>query len=216
MDQFDEYEQGERVRTWLRNNGSSLISGIAIGLALLFGWQWWQGRADVSRHEAAAEYHAFTTAIEAGEDDKAMAHATVLREQYPELPFAALASLQRAASLHRAGKSAEALAALALVGGEGVDPSLAALAKVRAARILVGDGKPEDALKQLDAAAEQAYPAIAAEIRGDAELALGRRDEARAAYEKALASLDVAAPTRAMIELKLTDAGGTPSAQPEA
>ena len=216
MDQVDEYEQGERVRTWLRNNGSSLISGIAIGLALLFGWQWWQGRTDVSRHEAAAEYHAFTTALEAGEDDKAMAHATVLREQYPELPFAALASLQHAAALNRAGKPAEALAALALVSGENVDPSLAALAKVRAARILVGDGKPEEVLKQLDAAAEQAYPAIAAEIRGDAELALGRREQARAAYEQALASLDVAAPTRAMIELKLTDAGGTPSAQPEA
>lgn len=216
MDQYDEHEQGERVRTWLRNNGSSLISGIAIGLALLFGWQWWQGRADVSRHEAAAEYHAFTTAIEAGEDDKAAAHATVLREQYPELPFAALAALQRASSLHAAGKSADALAVLAEVSGEKVDPALVALAKVRAARILVGDGKPEDALAKLDAAAEQAYPAIAAEIRGDAELALGRRDAARAAYEKALASLDVAAPTRAMLELKLTDAGGTPSAQPEA
>ena len=33
MDQTDEYEQGERVRAWLRNNGSSLITGIALGLA---------------------------------------------------------------------------------------------------------------------------------------------------------------------------------------
>ena len=35
---------------------------------------------------------------------------------------------------------------------------------------------------------------VAAEIRGDAEMALGRRDAARASYEKALASLDIAAP----------------------
>ena len=216
MDQIDEYEQGERVRAWLRDNGSSLIGGIAIGLALLFGWRWWEGQADVKRHEAAAEYHVFMTALDAGETEKAAAHAVALRTQYPDLPFGALASLRSAAALHAAGKHDEALAALAEVGGAKVDPALVALANLRAARILVDDGKAEEALARLDAAIEKTYPAAAAELRGDAEMALGRRDAARAAYEKALASLDVAAPTRPMIEMKLTDAGGTPSAQPEA
>jgi predicted negative regulator of RcsB-dependent stress response len=216
MDQIDEYEQGERVRAWLRNNGSSLIGGIAIGLALLFGWKWWQGQGDVKKHEAATEYLAFTKALEAGEDDKAIAHLTVLQTQYPKLPYAALAALNRAADLHKAGKHDDALKALQAVSGEGMDPGLVALAKLRAARILVDAGKAEDALARLDADVEKAFPSVSAEIRGDAELALGRRDAARAAYEKALASLDVAAPTRPMIELKLTEAGGTPSAQPEA
>ena len=216
MDQIDEYEQGERVRAWLRDNGSSLIGGIAIGLALLFGWRWWDGQADVKRHDAAMEYHAFTTSLEAGETEKAAAHAEALRTQYPDLPFGALAALRTAASLHEAGRHEDALAALANVPAAKVDPALAALAKLRAARILVDDGKAEDALARLDPAIEKTFPAVAAELRGDAEMALGRRDAARAAYEKALASLDVAAPTRPMIELKLTDAGGTPSAQPEA
>jgi predicted negative regulator of RcsB-dependent stress response len=216
MDQIDEYEQGERVRAWLRNNGSSLVSGIAIGLALLFGWQWWQGRGESRRHEAALEYHAFATALEAGEDAKAQAHATALRTQYGDTPFGALAGLRRAAALHADGKHGEALEALAAVSGERVDPALAALAQLRAARILVDDGKAEEALARLGADVEKVFPAVSAEIRGDAEMVLGRRDAARAAYEKALASLDVAAPTRPMIEMKLTDAGGTPSAQPEA
>ena len=216
MDQIDEYEQGERVRAWLRDNGSSLIGGIAIGLALLFGWRWWQGQADVERHDAALEYHAFTRALEAGEADKAGAHAEALRTQYPDLPFGALASLRSAAALHGEGRHDEALAALAQVSGPDVDPALADLARLRSARILLDDGKAEDALARLDPAIEKTFPAVAAELRGDAEMALGRRDAARAAYEKALASLDVAAPTRPMIELKLTDAGGTPSAQPEA
>ncbi len=216
MDQIDEYEQGERVRAWLRNNGSSLIGGVAIGLALLAGWQWWQGRQAQETHEAAMEYHAFSTALEAGEDAKAQAHATVLATQYPDLPFSALASLRRASALHAAGKGDEALAALQAVAGEKVDPALVALANLRAARLLMDSGKPADALKRLDADVEKRYPALSAEIRGDAELALGRRDAARAAYEKALASLDVAAPTRPMVEMKLTDAGGSPSAEPEA
>jgi predicted negative regulator of RcsB-dependent stress response len=216
MDQIDEYEQGERVRAWLRNNGSSLIGGVAIGLALLAGWQWWQGQAEKEAHEAAMEYHAFSKALEAGEDAKAQAHATVLSTQYGDLPFSALASLRTAKALQEAGKTDDALAALQAIAGPGVDPGLVALARLRAARLLVDAGKAEDALARLDADVEKHYPAVSAEVRGDAEMALGRRDAARAAYEKALASLDVAAPTRPMVEMKLTDAGGMPSAEPEA
>ena len=51
MHQIDEYEQSERVRGWLRQNGSSLITGIALGLACVFGWQWWNGKGD--RHLTA-------------------------------------------------------------------------------------------------------------------------------------------------------------------
>lgn len=215
MDQIDEYEQGERVRTWLRNNGSSLIGGIALGLAALGGWQWWQGQQDEQQIEAASEFHAFTQAAEAKEDAKAAAHLAALEKNYPGTPYPALAALRQAADLHAAGKDDEAIKALDSVAGEGVDPMLAELAQLRIARLLTGQGKHEDAIKRLDAIANPAYPSVAAEIRGDAEMARGRRDEARAAYEKALASMDIAAPTRPMVEMKLTDAGGSPNAQPE-
>ena len=40
--------------------------------------------------------------------------------------------------------------------------------------------------------------------------ATGKRDQARDSYLKALTGMDVAAPQRRLVELKLTDAGGTP------
>ena len=43
----------------------------------------------------------------------------------------------------------------------------------------------------------------------DALLAQGKRDEARAAYLDAVTALDVASPTRVIVELKLANAGGT-------
>lgn len=216
MDQTDEYEQGERVRLWLRNNGSSLVGGIAIGLACLAGWQWWQARQEQGLHAAAVEFHEFSVALAANEDAKAKAHLTVLAQEYPELPYSALAALRQADALQAAGKIDEAVAALDAVAGEKVDAALVTLARLRAARALVAAGRGEDALKRIDPTLEAAYPALAAEIRGDAELALGRRDAARDAYAKALATLDEASPTRPIIELKLTDAGGTPAAEPEA
>lgn len=216
MDQIDEYEQGERVRSWLRNNGSSLIGGVAIGLAALGGWQWWQGQQEKNRIEASTEFAAFLKAADAKDEAKLGAHAAALSRDYADTPYPALAGLRRAALLHGQGKDAEALKVLDAIGdGKDLDPALAELAKLRAARLLTGMGKHAEALARLEAIAVPAYPAVAAEIRGDAEMALGRRDAARAAYEKALASLDIAAPTRPMVEMKLTDAGGTPSAQPE-
>lgn len=216
MDQTDEYEQGERVRAWLRNNGSSLIGGVALGLACLAGWQWWQGQQAQGKVDAASEYRAFSKAMDAKEDDKAQAHATVLQRDHGKSPYPALAALRQAERLHAQAKDEDAVKALdAASQHASVDPALAELARLRAARLLVGMGKHEEALKRLDAVKATAFPAVAAEIRGDAEMALGRRDAARAAYTQALASLDVGAPTRQMVEMKLTDAGGSPSAQPE-
>jgi predicted negative regulator of RcsB-dependent stress response len=215
MDQIDEYEQGERVRAWLRNNASSLIGGVALGLASLGGWQWWQGQQDNKLVLAAAEYQAFTKAVEAKDDTKAGAHATALAQDFPKSPYPVLAAMRRAEMLHTEGKDDEALKVLDAAAGSPADPVLVELSKLRAARLLAGMGKPEEAIKRLDAAGASAFPAVAAEIRGDAEMALGRRDAARIAYEQALASLDIAAPTRPMVEMKLTDAGGSPSAQPE-
>jgi predicted negative regulator of RcsB-dependent stress response len=215
MDQIDEYEQGERVRAWLRNNASSLIGGVALGLASLGGWQWWQGQQDNKLVLAAAEYQAFTKAVEAKDDTKAGAHATALAQDFPKSPYPVLAAMRRAEMLHTEGKDDEALNVLDAAATSPADPVLVELSKLRAARLLAGMGKPEEAIKRLDAAGASAFPAVAAEIRGDAEMALGRRDAARIAYEQALASLDIAAPTRPMVEMKLTDAGGSPSAQPE-
>ncbi|PZO10841.1 MAG: hypothetical protein DCF27_00285 [Lysobacteraceae bacterium] len=215
MDEIDEYEQGERVRAWLRNNGSSLIGGIALGLAALGGWQWWQVQQDQQLFDAAAEYQAFNTAIEAKDDTKAGAHAASLSQSFPDSPYPVLAAMRRAELLHTQGKDDEALKVLDAAQGGKADPLLVELAQLRAARLLSSMAKHEEAIKRLDAIADTSFPALAAETRGDAELALGRRDAARAAYEKALASLDVAAPTRPMVEMKLTDAGGSPNAQPE-
>ena len=72
--------------------------------------------------------------------------------------------------------------------------------------------------KQADAALKlvaDADTAAGIEVRGDAHLALGQKEQARTAYAEAMAKLDVASPHRRLLELKLTEVGGTP-AKPEA
>jgi predicted negative regulator of RcsB-dependent stress response len=54
---MDEHEKGEHVRAWLRQNGSAIVTGVALGLAAIFGWQWWQGSQSEHRVTASIQYH---------------------------------------------------------------------------------------------------------------------------------------------------------------
>ena len=213
--ELDEHEQGEAVQKWLRQNGSSLITGIAMGLALVFGWQWWQGKGVRHSEEAATQYQAFVDAIDAKDAGKAKAFAALLADKYSDTPYSNLAVLRNAAFLNANGKTDEAVKLLQARQSKVDDPELAEIFSLRIARILLIAGKPGDALKQLDSIAKPRFPAIASELRGDIAVAQGKREEARKAYQMALTTLDQAAPTRTLLELKLIDAGGQPPAKPE-
>ena len=74
---------------------------------------------------------------------------------------------------------------------------------LRLARVLLADGKAQDALTALGTIPSGDYAAMAAELRGDAQLKLGKTDAARAAYQDALAKLDKDAPGRSAVQMKL-------------
>ena len=57
-DIYDEHEQGERVRAWLRQNALGLLGGIGLGLALIFGWQYWQKHLGNKQVEAGNRFQA--------------------------------------------------------------------------------------------------------------------------------------------------------------
>jgi predicted negative regulator of RcsB-dependent stress response len=203
-DLLDEHEQSERVREWLRRNGAGLIGGVALGLAAIFGWKWWDAQRANQRMDAANAYQAAIDAVDAS-DAKAADKIKAL----PPGSYADLATLALAKSQVLAGQRDAALATLR--GIRSSDPAITEIVNLRIARLLLDAGKADEALKL----AGQGDSPAALELRGDAELALGQRDRARDAYAKALPKLDVGSPRRGLLELKLTEVGGTPP-QPEA
>ena len=203
-DLLDEHEQSERVREWLRRNGAGLIGGVALGLAAIWGWKWWDAQRANQRMDAANAYQAAIDAVDAS-DAKAADKIKAL----PPGSYADLATLALAKSQVLAGQRDAALATLR--GIRSSDPAITELVNLRIARLLLDAGKADEALKL----AGQGDSPAALELRGDAELALGQRDRARDAYAKALPKLDVGSPRRGLLELKLTEVGGTPP-QPEA
>lgn len=213
--EYDEHEQSERVRGWLRQNGSSLITGILLGLTLVFGWQWWQGRGERHKAEAAGQYETLGQAVEAKDAAKVKLLANQVKEKFEDTGYADLAVLRQAAFLHESGKDAEALALLRAERPKVTDPGLAEIIDIRITRLLLISGKTDEAAKELAKLGSPKFQQVVDELAGDIAVAKGNRDEARKRYESALGKLDQAAPTRPLLELKLIDAGGQPPAKPE-
>jgi predicted negative regulator of RcsB-dependent stress response len=198
-DLLDEHEQGERVRSWLRDNGAGILGGIVLGLALIWGWQWWQQQRSGKQMQAGADFLAATSALEQGATDKAKAHLEAL----PEGAYATLGALSLARSQVEAGQRDEAIATLRAIKAD--DPALAEVAVQRLARLLIDTGKPKEALAALAGLSDDAGTF---QVRGDAYAALEQDEQAREAYTRALALIEVGSPQRNMVELKLSDVGG--------
>ena len=202
-DLLDEHEQSERVRSWIQSNALGLLGGIALGVGLIAGWQWWQKQQLAESHGASDLYQAAVAAT-TGED---LAKAKAAAAAVPAgSTYAALAALRLARAQVEGGQRDAAIATLRAIDAE--DPATAVVVQSRLARLLIDAGKAADALALLG---DKPTSAAAIEARGDALAALDKQAEARESYARALAQMDVAAPQRRLVELKLTEVGGSPA-----
>jgi predicted negative regulator of RcsB-dependent stress response len=203
MELMDEHEQGERVRAWLRENGASILTGIALGIAGIVGWQWWGNSQATHRAAASAQYLALGKAIEANDRDGQQAIMASLRGEFAKTPYAILGAFDMADQQLLGGETQAAVQTLrdALAAVE--NPALKALGEARLARALIAAGDAEGALTVIGDAERGSEH----ELRGDALRALGRKEDAVAAYRKALETYADGIPTRRMVEMKLLDLG---------
>jgi predicted negative regulator of RcsB-dependent stress response len=205
FDAYDDYEQGERVQQWLRQNGLSIAIGIVIGLVAIFGWQQWRNHQATRELEASNLYQQLQTALAAGKDAQVDQLTERLQNDYAKSAYAIFAASDRAQRQVEANQLDKALVSLQWARSHVGDNPLKPLIELRVAKVQLAAGKASDALSTLDAGTARSYEALRQELRGDALVKLGRADEARKAYQAALAAMGEDAPQRAALQLKLDD-----------
>lgn len=208
MELLDEHEQSERVRKWLHENGTAIIGGVALGLILIFGYQWWSRSKIEHRLTAATQYLSITAAVEQKDRDGLERIAGELGKNYADTPYAAMALMQLAGQQVEAGRNDEALASLQQAHDIARDETLKGIIRLRLARLKLASGDADGAIAMASAGDVAVFEALAAELRGDALLSKGDADAAREAYSAALTHLDASAPSRRIVEMKLADLGG--------
>ncbi len=208
-----EEEQLEQLKNWFRENGRSLLLGGAVALALVFGWRGWQSHQTTQAETASAQFQNLLEAVRQLEQaapsaEQATTASTLadgLKRDFPKSAYAQLAALLKAQQAVTAGDLAQAEQELNWVLAQKPSVEIAALTRLRLARVLLADGKPDDALAQLRDGGSYAF--AYEQVRGDILQSKGDIAGARAAYErsKTLASAMKEPMSDPLLDLKLRD-----------
>ena len=201
---IDDEEDLERLKTWWKENWVALVGGLVIGFGAIGGWEGYKAWRDNQGATASQMYEQMRKDLDGGKVDDATALVDRLKSDYARTPYAAIAALAAAQAAVKDGKYDVASTHLAWVIEHGRDEGLVQVARLRHARVLLAQNKPDEALKVLGGEAGS-FSSLAEELRGDIQLAKGDRKAARSAYEKALAAAESGATNKTLLQQKLDD-----------
>jgi len=213
-DYLSEKEQWEWIKTQVRENGPAVILAVALAVAAVFGWRWWQSHQDIGRLQAGDKYMQMVRALEQGNRSQALIVLGELERDYAGSPYTDQAKLLSARVYVDEGQLDRAAGELAAVAGQSKDKDLAQVAQLRLARVQIAQGKPDNALATLGTSGGAgAFAVRYHEVRGDAYYAKG--DKAGALQEYRSAQKAGAGTDSELLGLKIADLeGGAPAAAP--
>jgi len=217
-DYLSEKEQWEWLKGWVRSNGLWIIAGIAVGAGILAGWRWWEARTDRIALDAGAKYQQILEALDRKDKTRADTLTAELERDHGSSPYVDQAHLVGARVAVEANELDKAVSLLKSVMDATKDKQLALVARLRLARVQLAQGKPDDAIKTLDAVDAGAFKPRYQEARGDALFAKGDKAGALKEYQAARDGALGQSVDPQSLELKIDDllADNTAAAAPPA
>ena len=212
---LQEQEQIDQLKAFWNQYGNLITWTLTLalaGFAAWNGWNWWQREQSV---KASALYDELDRVAQAGDAERVARAFGDLRQRFPRTLQAQQGALLAAKVQADKGQADAALATLAWVADNAGEEEYRIVARLRAAGLLMDKKQYDEALKQLDAAAEakaREFDALIADRRGDVLAAQGKPAEAVAAYKKAWDALDAKLEYRRLVDAKLTALGAAPEA----
>ena len=201
-----EKEQVEALKKWWKDNGSSLVTGVLLGLAVLFGVKAWFGYQERQAESASNLYTQFMNALAQQDTDTLTKAGGLLIADFGGTPYAVLAALGLAKVQLESGETEAARAQLQWALEHASVEPIAHSARLRLVRLLIAEGDLDEADSRLAEVVEPGeYAALYAELRGDIALARGDQAAAHAAYGQALAAATEQALNRALLQAKFDD-----------
>lgn len=212
-----EQEQLEEIKKWWKENGYSVLTGVALGLAILFGWRRWEAYTNSQAENASAFYEQVLMNLEQNQGDQARQVANGLLSEQSNSPYASLAQLNLAAQDLKEGNLDSSHARLQWVMERNALPQMTHLARLRRVKLFLSQGKIDEAKKLMDSVADKGrFKASYTVLQGDIAMAQGQLEVARTAYTEALQSDTLAGgeglfskDEKNLVQMKLDNLGAT-------
>jgi len=203
---LEEQEQLDELKAWWKTYGklvSNLVIGLLVAYAAYQGWTYYQTKQAVN---ASTEYQALQV-VDTKDTKSFQAKAAVLMEKYSATPYAGRAAVLAAKANYEANQIKSAKAQLEWAISNAKETSVSAIASLQLANILAEENNFDAALKVLEAKHDAGFDGLFLDLKGDVLLGLGKRDEAKAAYELALTKLDAQGRYRHLTQQKIDSLG---------
>lgn len=207
-----EREQVDAIKQWWNDNGKSILLGLAVGLAGLGGYRYWDSTMNAQAENASINYEQFLNLAGEGGSPEAIKTGEAILEAYPNSSYARLTGLLLAKLEVDDGQLDAAKKHLQWVIDHAGSKEIAAIAQARLAQLALAEGDAAAAWKlfeQIGAANSEQF----AELKGDILARLGRVDEAAQAYAMAQKVVTEAGADPRLLELKTDALGRGPAAE---
>jgi predicted negative regulator of RcsB-dependent stress response len=196
-------EKAEAIKQWWRENGRSVIAGIVLGGAAIFGFRYWMNYQQVQTEQASVMYQQAAIQLNQSEPEQAQKTVDQLMQDYGSTAYAVFAALEMAEKAAAKGDNDTAVSHLNWVIDKANMASHRELARLRLAQLHFSAGELEQASVLVEQAELTAYQSLFAELQGDIKLAQGDTAAAHSAYQQAMLTLAVGEPRQSLLQMKL-------------
>ena len=179
----------ELAKSWWRDNGTKLVTGVAVALAVVLGFRAWQDHVREQNETAADHFHQFEQTQDSTAPGVAQTRDFLykqLRAEHAGSGYAPLAALLEAQRLAARKEFTAAAKELQWAIDNASSPHLKDVARLRLVRVQWAQGDTAAALKTLDTVDAAGFAGEINELRGDILVAKGDRSGAHAAYQAAV------------------------------
>jgi len=205
---LDEQERLDELKAWWKRWGNLVLIGLAVAIAAVAGWRYWQNHTLTQTLEAATVYEKLTQSLASNDAKGAREAGSMLIDQYKATAYAPRAALLLAKLNFVSKDMKSAQAQLEWAAANSKEPAIKDLARLRLAGVQLDQKQHEAALKTLSSTHSDAFVPRFDDLKGDVLLAQGKQAEARAAYQAAFGKMKEDNPYRTIVELKLDALGG--------
>lgn len=209
-----EEEQIEAIKSFWAKNGNSIITGILLALAVIFGYQFWTN-SNIEKAELASE--AYEQVIEAQqavfaegstEEDKTnlLSLANAVISEHGKTTYAQLTAFLLAKLAVEDGKPEESAKQLQWILDQKPNKGIELTAKLRLAKVHLAQEKYDEALALLSSESSASHKAAYEELKGDIYRLKGENDKARNAYQLAVGTVKSSGTfVNPLLQMKLDD-----------
>jgi predicted negative regulator of RcsB-dependent stress response len=208
---LEEQEQIADLKAFWNKFGNLITWVLIIALGSYSGYTWWKRNQVTQAAEASALYDQLAGSLAAKDNAKVQRIAADVESRYASSSYAQMSALAAAKSAFDAADLKVAKEQLNWVVAHGND-EYQSIAKLRLAGVLLDEKAYDEGLKLLATPFLPQFAGAVADRKGDILVAQNKVAEARAAYQAALAAMDLKHPGRQLVQMKLEAIGGTVAA----